>query len=265
MNQFKKWLTLFVLFFSLNLTVPEILPVLTAPVTVEAATPKLNKTKVSLVKGQKLTLKVLSCKENVKWHSSNAKVVSVTSTGKLTAKKKGTATITAKIGRKTLKCKVSVDAPVLSKTSLTLNSGKSYTLKLKGTKQKTIWKSSKTSVVKVNSKGKVTAKKAGTSFVSATVNGIRYKCKVTVKQPPQKTPSTPGQKPATPPSADSSAADDSAGNSSASTQIKYVYLPASGKKYHKIPNCGTMNPDKASKVSLKEAIERGYEACSKCF
>lgn len=89
MNQFKKWLTLFVLFFSLNLTVPEILPVLTAPVTVEAATPKLNKTKVSLVKGQKLTLKVLSCKENVKWHSSNAKVVSVTSTGKLTAKKRG--------------------------------------------------------------------------------------------------------------------------------------------------------------------------------
>lgn len=44
-----------------------------------------------------------------------------------------------------------------------------------------------------------------------------------------------------------------------------VWLPATGSKYHRINNCGKMNPKKATKVSLQEAKDRGYTACSKCF
>ncbi|MEY8396143.1 hypothetical protein AALB64_15235 [Lachnospiraceae bacterium 45-P1] len=44
-----------------------------------------------------------------------------------------------------------------------------------------------------------------------------------------------------------------------------VYLPASGEKYHKIPNCGKMNPDKARAVSVSDAIKRGYQPCTKCY
>ena len=55
--------------------------------------------------------------KNVKatWKSSNPKVASVTSKGKVTAKKKGTATISAKVNGKTYKCKVTVLRPISKK------------------------------------------------------------------------------------------------------------------------------------------------------
>ena len=49
------------------------------------------------------------------WKSSNPKVASVTSKGKVTAKKKGTATIYAKVNGKTYKCKVTVLRPISKK------------------------------------------------------------------------------------------------------------------------------------------------------
>ena len=72
---------------------------------------KLSKSKITMKKGQskKLTLKKGKKKlKNVKWKSSNKKVVSVTSSGKIKAKKVGKATITAKYKKKTYKCKVTV-------------------------------------------------------------------------------------------------------------------------------------------------------------
>ena len=44
-----------------------------------------------------------------------------------------------------------------------------------------------------------------------------------------------------------------------------VWIPATGDKYHSIPDCGRMNPDKASQITESEAISRGYAPCSKCF
>lgn len=44
-----------------------------------------------------------------------------------------------------------------------------------------------------------------------------------------------------------------------------VWLSATGDKYHSINNCGRMNPDKASKVPLEEALRRGKTKCSKCY
>lgn len=43
-----------------------------------------------------------------------------------------------------------------------------------------------------------------------------------------------------------------------------VWKSASGKKYHTIPNCGTMNPDQAVQMSEEEAQNSGLGACSKC-
>lgn len=48
-------------------------------------------------------------------------------------------------------------------------------------------------------------------------------------------------------------------------QEQTVWLSATGSKYHSIPNCGNMNPDKARQVSVDEAIAQGYEVCKKCF
>ena len=44
-----------------------------------------------------------------------------------------------------------------------------------------------------------------------------------------------------------------------------VWIPATGEKYHSIPNCGRMNPDTARQVSRSEAEVMGYGPCSKCY
>ena len=44
-----------------------------------------------------------------------------------------------------------------------------------------------------------------------------------------------------------------------------VWLSATGSKYHRINNCGRMNPDKARQVSLDDAINMGYEKCKNCY
>ena len=69
---------------------------------------KLNKTKLSLYVGKTYTLKLKNNKKKIKWSTSNKKVATVSSKGKVKGKKKGSATITAKVGKKKYKCKVTV-------------------------------------------------------------------------------------------------------------------------------------------------------------
>lgn len=73
---------------------------------------KLNKKKITLTVGKtyKLKVKKKPAGKKVKWKSSNKKVATVSKKGKVKAKKKGKATITAKIGKKKYKCKVTVKA-----------------------------------------------------------------------------------------------------------------------------------------------------------
>lgn len=69
----------------------------------------LNKTALKLVKGEKYKLKLKNVKTaKVKWSSGNKKIVSVNKSGKVTAKKKGSTTITATYGKKKYKCRVTV-------------------------------------------------------------------------------------------------------------------------------------------------------------
>lgn len=72
-----------------------------------AKSPELNETKITMEKGETFKLKVSNAGKKITWKSSDSKVVSVKN-GKLTAKKKGKATISAKTSGKTLKCKVTV-------------------------------------------------------------------------------------------------------------------------------------------------------------
>lgn len=69
---------------------------------------KLNKTSITLQKGKTYTLKLKGTKKKAKWTSSKKTIATVTKKGKVTAKKSGTAVITAKIGKKKYKCKVKV-------------------------------------------------------------------------------------------------------------------------------------------------------------
>ncbi|MEI6132098.1 MAG: Ig-like domain-containing protein, partial [Bacillota bacterium] len=84
-------------------------------VTQPVTSVKLSKTKATLLKGKYLTLKatvspITASNKKVTWKSSNTKVATVSSTGKVKGIKKGTATITVTTvdGKKTSKCVISV-------------------------------------------------------------------------------------------------------------------------------------------------------------
>lgn len=72
---------------------------------------KLSEKSLTLNPGAVQTLTVSGGSGNVKWSTSNKKVVSIKKNGNkatVTAKKKGTATVTARIGNNKLQCKVRV-------------------------------------------------------------------------------------------------------------------------------------------------------------
>lgn len=128
--------------------------------------------------------------EKLTWYTTDAGIVKVTSNGKVKALSRGTATITVKSeSGKKAKCKIYVKVPAkkvtLNKTKLTMEKGASKTLKATMTKDSTDklkWKSSDTKIVKVSSKGKLTAKRSGSAVITVTTtSGKTAKCEVNVK------------------------------------------------------------------------------------
>lgn len=133
----------------------------------------------------------------VTWTSSNKKIATVTSKGKVTIKKTGKVTITAKTadGRKAT-VKLNATKKAVKVTKLTITGSKTMkvkekqTLKLKiapatADNRKVTWKSSNKKVATVNSKGVVTAKKKGKVTITATAkDGSKKKAtiKITVKK-----------------------------------------------------------------------------------
>ena len=125
---------------------------------------KLDRTSLTLTKGKTYTLKttVTGTNKTVSWSSSNSSVASVDKNGKVTAKTKGTATITAKVDGVSASCKVTVNEPAkttikLDKTKVTLGAGEPCTLKATvSPSQKVTWTSSNPKLVKVDSDGKLT-------------------------------------------------------------------------------------------------------------
>ncbi|MDD5890194.1 MAG: Ig-like domain-containing protein [Ruminococcus sp.] len=164
---------------------------------------KSSKNIVSLEKpGSSYTLKATCTPTNaddksVKWKSSNTLVATVNAVGKILAKKKGSCTVTATTNdgtKLTTACKVTVKKQTvtkvaLSKKSVALNRGKKLTLKATCTptnayNKSVTWSTNNKNVAVVNSKGKVTAKRKGTCYITATAKDGSKKyarCKVVVK------------------------------------------------------------------------------------
>lgn len=126
---------------------------------------------------------------SVKWTTSD-KAVATVSGGKVTAKKAGTATITATANGVSDTVTVNVadyDPTIkLNQQEYTLYTvkGNSVTLKatVDGPSKAVTWTSSDTSVATVTNKGKVTAVGAGTATISASANGVTAECIVDVTE-----------------------------------------------------------------------------------
>ena len=155
---------------------------------------KLSKTKVTLETGKTLTLKATVSPEDlldksVTWTSSNKKVATVTSAGKVKAVSPGTATITCTSAVTGVKatCKVTVSYVELDKTEATILKGKTTTLRAivypsSLTDKSVTWESSNTKIATVTTAGKVKGVKTGTATITCTSNatGLKATCKVTV-------------------------------------------------------------------------------------
>lgn len=152
-------------------------------VTVFAAdqgTLHMNVATQSVVVSKSVKLKLVNAPAGkVKWSSSKPKVARVSSSGKVTGLKKGTAVIKAKYKGKTYKCTVTVENPSLSQTDIWMTVASNYSLTLKGTKGTVQWSSSNASVASVEN-GVVTAHSLGTAKIYAKVGGKKYTCKVNV-------------------------------------------------------------------------------------
>lgn len=188
--------------------------------SVKAVDKLTGKTSITLTKGKTATLKTTvkvtpnkDANKKVTYKSKNPAIATVSSTGKITAVKKGSTTITvtskkknAKNKKVTAKVKVKVvtgkvTSLKLNKTSATLTEGD--TLKLKatvkassGANKKLAWSSSKKSVATVKD-GMVTAVKAGDATITVkTTDGTNKKktCKIKVNAKPQEASTTTEQK-----------------------------------------------------------------------
>lgn len=147
-----------------------------------------------LVLGEKETYAIKAkttpkTKETIAWSSSRTKVA-VVKNGKITARKKGTAVITASIGTIRANCRVIVRRPpgriVLNAKKKIIKRGKTFQLKVKlppkTASKKITYSSSDKQVATVNKTGKVKAKKTGKAFITArTFNGRRTALHITVK------------------------------------------------------------------------------------
>ncbi len=160
----------------------------------------LNKTSATYFKNKTDTLQATvspsdAMNKNLTWTSSNASVVTVDQTGKITTVSEGTATITCKAtdgSGKSATCKITVAKPVesvsLNFVAYTLAKGKTVTLKATvkptdATNKNVTWTSSDTSVATVSSSGVVTALKGGTAVITCKAkdgSDVSAKCTITV-------------------------------------------------------------------------------------
>lgn len=148
-----------------------------------AATITISSKVATLEQGSTKTLKIDGTKRTVTWSTSKKSVATVSSTGKVTAKAIGDATITASVSGRKLTCKITVKEPIIiSHTSYTLSIGKTKTLKISGTTKSCSWTSNKNSVATVSSKGKITAMSTGKATITATVDGKKLTCIVKVRE-----------------------------------------------------------------------------------
>lgn len=175
-------------------------------VTAEAAGKvALSSSKASVAVGASKTISLRNASGSVKWSVAKKSVVSIKANGasvKVTGKKAGTTTITAKIGKKSYRCKLTVrNAPKISKSSISLTKGNSYDLTVTGTSSSPKWSTSNKKVATIKKvsarKYRVTAKSSGTATIKAKVNGKTLKCKVSVPKSSSATQAAPIKYPST--------------------------------------------------------------------
>ena len=161
---------------------------------IKADSVTLSAKELVVVKGKQAALSATVAPENaadktVTWSSSDESVATVDAAGMVTAKKGGTAIITAQTANgKTATCEVTVAQVTLNATKMPLQIGKSTSAlkvetKFPANDKVKSWKSSNKKVATVTKKGKIKALKTGKTTITVTMkSGATATCKVTVQK-----------------------------------------------------------------------------------
>lgn len=153
---------------------------LTLKVTVK--NPAFSSAKVLILKGNKKTLTLNGGSGTITWSSSDTKIVEVNKDGEITAKAYGTATIKAVRNGITVSCQICVLDPKLNATSKTIKVKGTVTLEvLQAFNAAVKWTTTDSKIAQVSTKGVVTGIKKGSVTITATVDGVALKCKITVQ------------------------------------------------------------------------------------
>ena len=217
----------------------------------------------------KLSPELLS-NENYELFSSNSNVINIVDNN-LEAVGIGYATITAMYSNEVYcEKEIQVIYPPVEDVAITnhpkenLYVGDTYQLGMKyipehASNTEFEWISSDETVLKISNNGLISALGAGTAEITLrSLNGKEdhTNIKVIEKSSSVTRSNTSGTS-----NVDSSSSS-SVNNDGSST--KMVWLSATGDCYHRINNCGRMNPNKATQVTEEYAIQHGKTACTKC-
>ncbi|MCH5299342.1 MAG: Ig domain-containing protein [Ruminococcus sp.] len=163
-------------------TTPTESPTETNPPSAKTSVTVKNAPKTLYVKGTaKINADVKNGKGTTTYKSSNTRVAKVSASGKITALKKGTATITVTNNGVSKSFKITVKNPKLNKSKKALKKGVKFTLKITGGVGKAKFTSNNKKIATVNKNGKITAKKNGKATITVKTNGMKLKCKIKVK------------------------------------------------------------------------------------
>lgn len=118
--------------------------------------------------------------DKIRYYSDNKSVATVSSKGKIKARKPGNATITVSVGD-AQEAYISVSVVDLNKTSLTMEQYDAEDLWVEGIDQKVKWSSSNPAVARVEN-GSVVARRVGNCTITASLDGVKLYCKVRVNR-----------------------------------------------------------------------------------
>ncbi len=153
-------------------------------VTVKLPTVKLNKTSLRLYRGQTTKLSAtVSSGMKPTWKTNKKSVAIVDATGTVTAKKNGTAIITATVDGVLQTCEIVVNKPdiTLSATEVTLKKGATTTLTANVSSGNIpTWSTSNANILSIDSKGVIIAKQKGRAYVYAAEDGTKVRCTIYV-------------------------------------------------------------------------------------
>lgn len=145
---------------------------------------KINSKEITMLSGKtrQLTARIspTNTTESVSWYSTDTSVVVVDDSGRITTVGPGTADVVVSGGLNNVEGTCTVHSMAMSQSSITLEQYDTFDLAVDGAVKTVSWRTGNPRVATVTSAGHIVARMAGTTTITATVDGKTLTCVVRV-------------------------------------------------------------------------------------